>query len=138
MVRAEQMIGIDTNVLVRFLVRDDERQHAIARSFMLERTAESPAFLSAIALAETVWVLHRRMEYPMSDIVAMLQALLSADNLILEHMEELDMLINGDNALKGDLADHLIAWSGKKGGCTRSVTFDLKAASVVDGMELLQ
>ena len=132
------MIGIDTNVLVRFLVDDDEHQNTVAHSFMSERTVESPAFLSAIALAETVWVLHRQMEYPMSNIITMLQALLSADNLIIEHTEELDMLINGDGEPKGDLADHLIAWFGAKAGCTKSVTFDRKAARSVPGMELLQ
>ncbi|UVC07640.1 type II toxin-antitoxin system VapC family toxin [Rhizobium sp. TH2] len=132
------MIGIDTNVLVRFLVDDDKRQNEKARAFLSARTIENPAFLSAVALAETVWVLHRRLEYPMSDIVAMLRALLAADSLFVEHTEELDALINGDDEPAGDLADHLIAWSGAKAGCSMTVTFDRGAAKTVSGMELLQ
>lgn len=132
------MIGIDTNVLVRFLVDDDLKQNAIARSFMAGRTEEEPAFLSAVALAETVWVLHRRLNYPMPVIFDMLRALLSADGFVVENMEELDALINGDNEPSGDLADHLIAWSCAKMGCERIVTFDRKAVLSVPGMELLQ
>jgi predicted nucleic-acid-binding protein len=138
MVRAEQMIGIDTNVLVRFLVDDDLKQNSTARGFMAGRTAESPAYLSAVALAETIWVLHRRLSYPMPVIFEMLRALLSADAFVIENMVELDALINGDNEPKGDLADHLIAWSCARAGCDRIVTFDRKAAMSVPGLELLQ
>jgi predicted nucleic-acid-binding protein len=138
MVRAEQMIGIDTNVLVRFLVDDDLKQNSTACGFMAGRTAESPAYLSAVALAETIWVLHRRLSYPMPVIFEMLRALLSADAFVIENMVELDALINGDNEPKGDLADHLIAWSCARAGCDRIVTFDRKAAMSVPGLELLQ
>jgi predicted nucleic-acid-binding protein len=83
-------------------------------------------------------VLHRRFEYPMSDIVAMLKVLLAADNLFIEYTEELDALINGEDETKGDLADHLIAWSAAKAGCSKTITFDHRAAKAVPGMELLQ
>jgi predicted nucleic-acid-binding protein len=129
------MIGIDTNVLVRFLVDDDLAQNKIARDFMAERTVEDPAYLSAIA--ETVWVLNRRLNYPIPDIVEMLRALLSADGLVIENMEELDALVNGEDEPKGDLADHIIVWSSVRAGC-KVVTFDRKAAKLVPGMELLQ
>lgn len=132
------MIGIDTNVLVRFLVDDDLAQNEVARAFMAERTMEDPAYLSAIAVAETVWVLNRRLNYPMPDIVEMLRALLSADSLIIENMEELDALINGEDEPKGDLADHIIVWSCARAGCSRVVTSDRRAAKSVPGMELLQ
>lgn len=132
------MIGIDTNVLVRFLVDDDLKQNAIARAFMSGRTAEDPAYLSSVALAEAVWVLHRRLSYPMPVIFDMLRALLSADGFIIENMEELDTLINGDSEPRGDLADHLVAWSCARAGCDRVVTFDRDAVRSVPGMELLQ
>jgi len=132
------MIGIDTNVLIRFLVDDDLRQNSVARAFMAERTVEDPAFVSAVALAEAVWVLHRRLSYPMPVIFDMLRAMLSADAIIIENMEELDALINGDNEPSGDLADHLIAWSCAGAGCDRMLTFDRKAAKSMPGMELLQ
>lgn len=133
-----QMIGIDTNVLVRFLVDDDLKQNAVARAFMAKRTADDPAYLSAIALAETVWVLHRRLSYPMPVIFDMLRALLSTDAFIIENMEELDALINGEDEPRGDLADHLIAWSCARAGCQQVATFDRKASLSVPAMELLQ
>jgi predicted nucleic-acid-binding protein len=132
------MIGIDTNVLVRFLVDDDVQQNTVARAFMAERTEQDPAFLSAITLAETVWVLHRRLNYSMQIIFEMLRALLSAEAVVIENMEELDALLNGEEEPRGDLSDHLIAWSCARAGCQRVVTFDRKAASSVHQMELLQ
>lgn len=132
------MIGIDTNVLVRFLVDDNADQNAVARAFLSERTSESPAFLSSVALAETIWVLNRRLAYPMADIVNMLKGLLAADGLLIEHAEDLDAWINGEEEPRGDLADHLIAWAGAKVGCRATVTFDRRAVRAVPGMELLQ
>lgn len=129
------MTGIDTNILVRFLVDDDVRQNNLARAFTAARTEEEPAYLSAVVLAEAVWVLNRRLNYPMERITSMLRALLAADCLIIEYTAELDALLNGDVELKGDLTDHLVAWSGGESGCRKTVTFDRRA---VPGMELLQ
>ena len=131
------MIGIDTNVLVRFLVDDDPDQNAAARRFMLARTADDPAFVSAIALAETVWLLHRQMKFPMHQIVDMLRSLLAADGLVIEYAEQLDRLLNGMGGPAGDLADNLVVWSGDRAGCRSTVTFDKKTARAVAGMELL-
>ena len=57
------MIGIDTNVLLRFLVHDDPKQGEKARQFMTERTAEDPAYVSAVVLAEVIWFLRQRLNY---------------------------------------------------------------------------
>jgi predicted nucleic-acid-binding protein len=132
------MIGVDTNVLVRFLVDDDAGQSAIARKFMSERSSESPAFLSAVALAETVWLLSKRFEYPRAVVIETIRVLLSADGLLIEHTDDLDSWLNGDEEPRGDLSDHLIAWAGVRVGCRSTVTFDIKAAKSVHGMELLQ
>lgn len=132
------MIGIDTNVLVRFLVDDDVGQSEVARKFMAERSSESPAFLSAVALAETVWLLSKRFEYPKAIIIETIKALLSADGLLIEYTDDLDFWLNGDVEPRGDLSDHLIAWAGVRAGCRSTVTFDIKAAKAVPRMELLQ
>lgn len=130
------MIGVDTNVLVRFLVDDDPRQNERAREFMSARSFDDPAFVSAVTLAETVWVLHRRLGFAISSVIAILRDLLASDGLIIEHADELGRII--ENAAPGtDIADHLISWSGLAGGCTHTVTFDRRAAKSVPGMELL-
>lgn len=130
------MIGVDTNVLVRFLVEDNLLQHALARDFFSKRSAEDPAYVSAIVIAETVWVLRRNLKLPSSTVSNLIQNLLAADRLVVEFTEEIDALLSGD--LPGtDIADYLIAWSATRGGCEKTVTFDKTAAVAIHGMELL-
>jgi predicted nucleic acid-binding protein len=53
------VIGVDTNVLVRFLTADDPDQHTRALGFFEQRSSADPAFLSAVTIAETIWVLRK-------------------------------------------------------------------------------
>ncbi|MGQ2967748.1 MAG: PIN domain-containing protein [Allorhizobium sp.] len=130
------MIGVDTNVLVRFLVEDDPKQNALARDFFSKRSAEDPAFVSAIVLAETVWVLRRNLKLPLATVCDLIQNLLAADRLVVEFTEELDALLS-QNTPQSDIADYLIAWSAKRAGCKAAVTFDRTSAEAIPGMELL-
>lgn len=130
------MIGVDTNVLVRFLVADDPKQNALARDFFSKRSAEDPAFVSAIVLAETVRVLHRNLKLPLATVYDLIQNLLAADRLVVEYTEELDALLS-QNTPQSDIADYLIAWSAKRAGCKAAVTFDRTSAEAIPGMELL-
>lgn len=131
------MIGVDTNVLVRFLVDDDPAQNASARRFLSSRDFANPAFVSAVTLAETVWVLNRRLKFPMASIVSTIRELLASDGLVIEFAEELGSVIDGVTVPRADLADHLIAWAGLRAGCSHTVTFDDRAARNVTGMEML-
>ena len=130
------MIGVDTNVLVRFLVEDDPLQHGLARDFFSKRSTEDPAFVSAIVIAETVWVLRRNLKLSASTISNLIQNLLAADRLVVEFTEELDALLSGDLP-ETDIADYLLAWSATRGGCQKTVTFGKTAAAAIPGMELL-
>lgn len=130
------MIGIDTNVLVRFLVDDDPHQNRLARKFLADRGPDDPVFVSAITVVETVWVLNRTLGYPMADIVGMLRSLLASDGLVIEYGQELGFVVGDQGAPQAELADYLIAWSGVAAGCSRTVTFDKRAAALPH-MELL-
>ncbi len=130
------MIGVDTNVLVRFLVEDDPKQNALARDFFSKRSSEDPAFVSAIVLAETVWVLRRNLKLPLATVSDLIQNLLAADRLVVEFTEELDALLSQDTP-QSDIADYLIAWSARRAGCKATVTFDRTSAEAIPGMELL-
>ncbi|MGV3548538.1 PIN domain-containing protein [Rhizobium sp.] len=132
------MIGVDTNVLLRFLVEDDADQCAEARAFMSQRSENSPVFISSVVLAETVWLLDRRLAYPMVDIIGMIRTLLAVDGVLLEYADELDAWLNGESEPQGDISDNIIAWAGLRVGCTKTVTFDRRAAKTIPGMELLQ
>ncbi len=131
------MIGIDTNILVRFLVDDEPDQNATARAFLAARSHSDPAFISAVTLAETVWVLTRRMNYPVAAVVRMLRELLASEGLVIEYAEELGSIVFADIEPEADIADYLIAWAGAANGCSRTITFDRRAAKSVLGMELL-
>lgn len=132
------MIGIDTNVLVRLVAPDDERQNGIARAFFAERTASDPAFVSSIVLAETVWLLRRRLGYSKDVVEGLVRSLLASDDFLLEHSDELVALLDKPASARSQLADHLIAWSAERMGCMRTVTFDRRAARRVRSMELLR
>ncbi|MDP2122266.1 MAG: PIN domain-containing protein [Hoeflea sp.] len=130
------MIGIDTNILVRFLVEDESDQRLTARRWLGSRNADDPAYVSAIVVAETVWVLNRRLKYPMTDVTRILRDLLASDGLVIEMTEELDALLRAGEPA-ADIADYFVAWTSAKAGCSHTVTFDKLASKQVPGMEFL-
>ncbi|TWG98025.1 putative nucleic-acid-binding protein [Mesorhizobium sp. J18] len=131
------MIGVDTNVLVRLLVADDGRQAQAVGEFFAQRTGADPAFVSAVVLIESLWVLGRRFGYSRSTLLDALRRMMTSPELNFEHGGRLaEILENADPSLS-DIADHLIAWSCEKAGCERTVTFDKRAAKRNPSMELL-
>lgn len=131
------MIGVDTNVLIRFFVDDDPEQNRVARTLLAERTAHDPAFISAVTLAETVWVLTKRLGYSKRDVAVMVVSLLEADGAVVQHGDELGSLLAGGDMPDVEFADYLIAWSGLAAGCSKTVTFDKRSAKAISSMELL-
>jgi predicted nucleic-acid-binding protein len=130
------MIGIDTNVLLRLLTADDARQHQAALAFFRERSPSSPAFVSAVTLAEMVWVLRRSYRFSIEEICSSLSKILDSDDFVVEARESVEF-IRQDGANPTRLGDYLVAHLCRKAGCERTVTFDRQAANSVPGMELL-
>ena len=119
-------ITVDTNVLVRAVVRDDERQARTAAKLLKE--AELIA-VSLPCLCEFVWVLRRVYNFAQQDISAALEALLNASNVAVNRPAAdagLAVLKEG-----GDFADGLIAYEGKWLGGETFVSFDKKAVSLI-------
>lgn len=131
------MIGVDTNVLVRLLALDDGAQASRVRSFFAQRNSRSPAFISAVVLMETLWVLQRRLRFPRDAVLEALRKLLAGHDIRFEHGENLKNLLAGGNPSASDIADRLIAWSGEAAGCARTVTLEQRAAATIPSMELL-
>ena len=122
------MIGLDTNILVRYLAQDDPVQSQQAMELIERRlSAEEPGFVSTVAMAETAWVLDRAYGLADDEIAAAIERTLQADVLVVENEQEvftaLIMLKEG----RGSFADALIAALGAKAGCFRNLTFDRKA-----------
>lgn len=131
------MIAIDSNILLRFVVRDDDNQYRKAAAFLTGRTGESSVFVSAVVLMETVWVLRRHYRYSKAQVESLVSELLQAVELSFEQEEYLSILLSTGSGLKGDIADYLVALSADRAGCAKTVTFDRRAAKAVPGMELL-
>lgn len=132
------MIGVDTNVLARLLVTDNEQQHGIAVRFFAARTADDPAFISVVVQAELVWLLIQTLRFPAVKVVEVLRAILLSADFVVEQREILEDAIASSTPTRFDLADFLITGLGRRAGCQRVVTFDKPAARNIPGMELLK
>jgi predicted nucleic-acid-binding protein len=125
------MIGLDTNVLVRLLVRDDPRQTEAARRFVDRHcTPDSPGFIGCVALAEFVWVLAGAYGYARPEIAAAVEALLAGGDRSVEHHEAVRAALDDYKTARADFADALIARVNMAYGCQATATFDKKAAGL--------
>ncbi len=131
------MIGVDTNVLTRFVVIEDAGESARAAVFLKARSADDPAFVSIVVLIEFIWVLRSRYRFPQDRVVFAIESLMSSPAFVFEEQQYLSTLLRGLKVRPGDLADHLIALSAARAGCSHTVTFDAGAASAIPSMELL-
>ncbi|MGO8916510.1 MAG: PIN domain-containing protein [Stellaceae bacterium] len=130
------MIGLDTNVLVRYLTQDDPSQSAKATELIEHGLSERDAgFISVVAMAETVWVLERAYGFSDADIAAAVERMLQADVLVVESEQEVFTAMVTLKAGQGAFADALIGALGAKTGCSRTLTFDQRAARL-SGFEL--
>jgi predicted nucleic-acid-binding protein len=131
------MIGLDTNVLVRYLVQDDPEQSAAAECLLQTFTPEAPGFISAVSIIELVWVLQSCYEAGRHDIKSVMEDLLRTRELVVERADliwqSLRIFIQG----KADFADCVIERCGQAAGCNYTITFDQDAANSA-GMKLLR
>nr|WP_294543093.1 type II toxin-antitoxin system VapC family toxin [uncultured Rhodopila sp.] len=120
-------ITVDTNILIRAVMRDDRTQAAAAARLLTE--AEVIA-VTLPCLCEFVWVLRRVYRLGRADIHAALQALLSAGNVAVNRPAAdagLAMLDAG-----GDFADGLVAFEGKWLGGETFLSFDKEAVALLE------
>ena len=130
------MIGLDTNILVRYLAQDDPIQSPLATDiFEFRLTKGSPGFISIVALVETVWALDRAYGLAGDEIAAALERILQADTLVVENEQEVFTATMALKAGEGSFADALIGALGARAGCARTLTFD-KTALRLPGFEL--
>jgi predicted nucleic-acid-binding protein len=122
------MIGLDTNVLVRYLAQDDPVQSAKATALIERRlTEQDPGFIGVVAMVETVWVLERAYGLVDADIAAAIERTLQVDALVVESEQEVFTAMVALKEGRGSFADALIGALGASAGCSHSLTFDRKA-----------
>jgi predicted nucleic-acid-binding protein len=119
------MIGLDTNILVRYLTQDDPAQAALAADVIEGRLTEvEPGFVSVVAMAETVWVLQRFYRFGSAQIVAAIEGMLQADTLIIENESEVFAAAAALREGRGEFDDALIGALSARAGCSCVLTFD--------------
>ena len=123
------MIGLDTNVLVRYFAQDDPIQSAKAVQLIEHRlTEDEPGFISLIAIAETVWVLQRHYRRSAPDVAEIIEGLLQAPVIVVESAAEVFLALTAVQEGRGSFSDALIGALGAMAGCSVTLTFDRKAA----------
>jgi len=131
------LIGLDTNVVIRYLVQDDKKQSASATRFIEKTlTTEIPGYINHITLCEIAWVLQRCYGVKKQQLREVIEALLTTKQLIVENVEITWKALREYDSNNTDFCDALIDQINKKSGCEHSVTFDKKAAKL-PGFDLL-
>ena len=129
------MIGLDTNIVVRYLTHDDPAQAVAAVKVMDSLSPDSPGFLSLIVIVELVWVLEVSYRFKKNEIEKVLETLLRSKELVIERAEIVWQGLRNFRASRADFADCLIERCGHAAECKHTVTFDQNAAA--GGMKLL-
>lgn len=123
------MKAIDTNVLVRFLVRDDpDMTEKTRRLFEKARDAASPLLVSNLVLLETFWVLRSSYGFTREEITDAVRKLLVLPSIAFESYDSINEFISEASSSNADLADILIGVHAKSSGAETTLTFDVKAA----------
>ena len=140
------MIGLDTNVLVRYIAhphpslprkRGRVRVGAQTATDFIEQLSERDAgFISVVAMTETAWVLERAYRLSTAEVARAIERTLQADALVVESEQEVFTAMIALKAGRGSFADALIGALGAKAGCPVTVTFDQEALRL-PGFEVL-
>lgn len=132
------MIGLDTNVLLRYLVQDDPAQSARAAEIIERRlTEQDPGFVSLVSILEIVWVLGGLYKRTRSQIAQHIEMILAADTLEVQNEQEVyEALVALRNGM-GTFEDALIGSIGIWRGCSATLTFDRNAAKRLNGFQLV-
>jgi predicted nucleic-acid-binding protein len=128
--------GLDTNVLIRYIMQDDPRQAAAATRLIESLDANDPGFVPLVAVSELAWVLAGAYDLDRRQLVEALAALLRTRELVVEHAETVWKALDRFGESSADFADCLIERSAAGAGCTRTMTFD-RAAAKQCGMTLV-
>jgi len=124
------VIGLDTNVIVRYLAQDDARQAAAAtRLIEGSLSAEERGFVSIVTLAEVVWVMSSNYRAARAAVAEIVEGLLTAPQLTIERADVVWRALRAYRDSKTDFSDALIVELGREAGCTKTLTFDRRAAA---------
>lgn len=130
------MIGLDTNVLVRYIMQDDVRQSSLATKLVEGLSVDAPGFITLVSVIELTWVLESAFELNRSQIVEVVQRIMSVDVFKVDRVGIVASALRIYANSKADFADCLIERISAHAGCAQTMTFDRHAAKT-GGMILI-
>jgi predicted nucleic-acid-binding protein len=130
------VIGLDTNVLVRYVVRDDTEQTLAADALIDGFTTTDPGYVSHVTLVELWWVLTSTYKQDTAAVAALIDQLVAAATITVQAPDVVHAALRAVLSNRADFADAVIAGVGAAGGCAQTKTFDRRAAGRA-GMTLL-
>ncbi len=130
------MTGLDTNVLVRYVMQDDARQSARATRLIESLSAEEPGFVALVAVLELAWVLAGSYGLGRAQVAAVLESLLRSKELVVDRADLVAQALSRFRDAGADFADALLERIAAAAGCPVTMTFDAGAAKAA-GMTLV-
>jgi predicted nucleic-acid-binding protein len=130
------MIGLDTNVLLRFFLQDDVGQSPASAVLFDSLSPQNPGYVSLVTLVELIWVFDRTYRKPRNEISAFLRGLLESNDMVLEKYDAVSQAFRRFDSSNADFSDCLIERLCASAGCSKTMTFDVGAAKSA-GMVLL-
>jgi predicted nucleic-acid-binding protein len=125
------MIAVDTNIIVRFLVRDDEKQAGLARRRLKQAEDNRERLLiPLLVVLETIWVLESAYDKTRAEILDAIRTMRQMPIFEFQANDVVERLLADGAAYSADLADILIAHSVRTLGCESGITFDKGAAKL--------
>jgi predicted nucleic-acid-binding protein len=131
------MIGLDSNVIIRYVTQDDPVQSAAATQVFESFTPEMPGFVPVVVLIETVWVLRSFYNASREQIKRIIEDLLRSRGVVVERSDLIWTALGAYSRGNADFGDYLIERSAHSAGCEYTLTFDRDAANSA-GMKLLK
>lgn len=130
------MKGLDTNVLLRLLVADDAGQVARARVWLRAQPDDEPFLINRVVMCELVWTLRSAYRFGRDEIAAAIDQVLKSHAIVVEDYDSVSFALYLYRTSGADFADCLVGVTNGFLGCTRTATFDQRAAEL-DEFELI-
>jgi len=125
------MVGLDTNIVLRYIMQDDERQSAIAsRIFEKDISTAKKGFISSVVLCEAVWVLVRSYKLKRANVATAIRTLLQTGSLEIEHRECVEKAYDDFTSRPVGFTDSLLSRISRSYGAETTLTFDRDASQL--------
>ena len=127
------MKGLDTNVMLRYIVKDDPHQCAEAAAYIRTHcTSSSPGFINRIVLCELVWVLETAYKFRRGEVARVVEMILSTEEFLVENPSEALSALQAYRDQGMDFSDALIGCTNRSFGCEETASFDQRAAQMTE------